>query len=110
MEKAHPDVQHPAAAMPDDGRLTDSKAMVNFRNTIIIFTQHRFPRRSRLWTPWTQGDQSAVMAQLKARFRPEFLNRIDEFVTFQSLVWSKAEAHSSARAKVEKRLRTASCA
>jgi ATP-dependent Clp protease ATP-binding subunit ClpB len=71
----------------DDGRLTDSKGnVVNFRNTIVIFTSNIGstdildidPANSELV-------RSRVMAALQARFRPEFLNRIDEFVTFSSL-------------------------
>jgi ATP-dependent Clp protease ATP-binding subunit ClpB len=71
----------------DDGRLTDSKGnVVNFRNTIVIFTSNigsaeimNMPDK----TP--ELVREATMFALKQRFRPEFLNRIDEFVTFNSL-------------------------
>eukprot|EP01035_Chromulina_nebulosa_P018228 gene18228-23897_t len=86
MEKAHPDVFNVLLQLLDDGRLTDSKGnIVNFKNTIIIFT-------SNIGSIDILDNQSnnelvkaKVMEALKTRFRPEFLNRIDEFVTFKSL-------------------------
>jgi ATP-dependent Clp protease ATP-binding subunit ClpB len=90
MEKAHPEVFNILLQLLDDGRLTDSKGnTVNFRNTVIIFTsnagssnhlgQHLLAETS------PAADKERVMAALRAQFRPEFLNRIDEFVTFQRL-------------------------
>jgi ATP-dependent Clp protease ATP-binding subunit ClpB len=72
----------------DDGRLTDSKGnVVNFRNTIIIFTSNVGSRE--ILEKGVHGKDAettaAVMAALRQQFRPEFLNRIDEFVTFRSL-------------------------
>ncbi len=68
-EKAHADVQNVLLQILDDGRLTDGKGrVVNFRNTIIVMT-------SNLTSP----------EDLRGRFRPEFLNRIDEIVVFQPL-------------------------
>ena len=89
MEKAHPDVFNILLQLLDDGRLTDSKGnTVNFRNTIIIFTSN-VGSSSILDLGANEMDsiriKERVMQALKERFRPEFLNRIDEFVTFKSL-------------------------
>ncbi|CAM9439006.1 unnamed protein product [Heterosigma akashiwo] len=88
MEKAHPDVFNLMLQLLDDGRLTDSKGnTVNFRNTVIIFTSNigsadildvRGPRPA-------QEMRARVMGAMKAAFRPEFLNRVDEYVIFDSL-------------------------
>ena len=87
MEKAHPEVFNILLQLLDDGRLTDSKGnTVNFRNCIIIFTSNI---GSTEIMNMDLSDDSSVRARvleaLKQRFRPEFLNRIDEFVTFKSL-------------------------
>merc|ERR1711967_102282 len=83
MEKAHPDVFNILLQLLDDGRLTDSKGnTVNFRNCIIIFTSNVGSSNE---TGRDDAVQSKVMEALRAQFRPEFLNRIDEFVTFKSL-------------------------
>jgi len=87
MEKAHPDVFNILLQLLDDGRLTDSKGnTVNFRNCIIIFTSN--VGSSSILDLGSAGSDSVkdiVMAALREKFRPEFLNRIDEFVTFKSL-------------------------
>lgn len=68
IEKAHPDVFNILLQVLDDGRLTDNKGRtVDFKNTILIMTSN------------------ATEEQLKATMRPEFLNRIDEIITFQQL-------------------------
>ena len=68
IEKAHPDVFNTLLQVLDDGRLTDNKGrVVNFKNTIIIMTSN------------------ASREMLKKTFRPEFLNRIDDIITFQPL-------------------------
>ena len=68
IEKAHPDVFNVLLQVLDDGRLTDNKGRtVNFKNTILIMTSN------------------ATHEELKATVRPEFLNRIDEIITFHSL-------------------------
>ncbi len=87
MEKAHPEVFNVLLQLLDDGRLTDSKGnTVNFRNCIIIFTSnvgssslHRIDSTNPMLV------KEHTMAALKERFRPEFLNRIDEFINFRSL-------------------------
>lgn len=81
IEKAHPDVFNILLQILDDGRLTDSQGrVVDFKNTIIILT-------SNLGSEYllSNDSESKVEALLKATFRPEFLNRIDEIVTFKPL-------------------------
>mmetsp|Transcript_18106 Transcript_18106/g.24831 ORF Transcript_18106/g.24831 Transcript_18106/m.24831 type:complete len:295 (-) Transcript_18106:219-1103(-) len=87
MEKAHPDVFNILLQLLDDGRLTDSKGnVVNFRNTIVIFTSNVGSSEiSQLGVTDDSLRREATMAALRQRFRPEFLNRIDEFVSFNSL-------------------------
>lgn len=87
MEKAHPEVFNLLLQLLDDGRLTDSKGnVVNFRNTIIIFTSNVGSQEiSQLDLKTDESRLAVTMTALKQRFRPEFLNRIDEFVTFKSL-------------------------
>ena len=87
MEKAHPDVFNILLQLLDDGRLTDSKGTtVNFRNAIIVFTSNVGSSDILELNPANKDAiRDRVMTALKARFRPEFLNRIDEFVTFDSL-------------------------
>jgi ATP-dependent Clp protease ATP-binding subunit ClpB len=87
MEKAHPEVFNILLQLLDDGRLTDSKGnTVNFRNCVIIFTSN-IGSSAILGLDPSDGKvvNNTIMTALKARFRPEFLNRIDEFVTFKSL-------------------------
>ncbi len=68
IEKAHPDVFNTLLQVLDDGRLTDNKGrLVNFKNTIIIMTSN------------------ATREQLRQIMRPEFLNRIDDIITFKPL-------------------------
>ena len=72
IEKAHPDVFNILLQVLDDGRLTDNKGRTaNFKNTIIIMTSN------------------ATRDQLRLTMRPEFLNRIDEIITFQPLTRSQ---------------------
>lgn len=91
MEKAHPDVFNVMLQLLDDGRLTDSKGnMVNFRNTVVIFTSNVGSEDILdLGSSTEVGDQDLmkerVSAAMKDKFKPEFLNRIDENVIFNSL-------------------------
>ena len=90
VEKAHPDVFNILLQILDDGRITDSQGRtVDFKNTIIILT-------SNLGSQYlldgitddgdiTEDARSAVMAQLRGSFRPEFLNRLDEIIFFKPL-------------------------
>jgi ATP-dependent Clp protease ATP-binding subunit ClpB len=85
IEKAHPDVFNVLLQILEDGRLTDSKGRtVNFKNTILIMTSNI---GSHLLTdPGRKEDIGEKISQeLKAVFRPEFLNRVDEIVIFNSL-------------------------
>ena len=86
IEKAHPDVFNMLLQILDDGRLTDSKGRtVDFRNTVIIMTSNvGSDILQRLDMPEDER-KSQVMARMKAMFRPEFLNRVDEIITFNPL-------------------------
>jgi ATP-dependent Clp protease ATP-binding subunit ClpB len=84
IEKAHPDVFNVLLQLLDDGRLTDSKGnVVSFKNTIIIMTSNIGSEY--LLEGNTPENRKKVMEQLKMHFKPEFLNRIDEIIMFNSL-------------------------
>ena len=87
IEKAHPDVFNVLLQILDDGRMTDGKGRtVDFKNTVLIMT-------SNVGSQWLQEAgampdaeiKAHVMDMLHATFKPEFLNRIDEIVSFNSL-------------------------
>ena len=87
IEKAHPDVFNILLQVLDDGRMTDGHGKtVDFRNTIIIMTSN-IGSRILLGADQDHGTDvdQAVQDALKAAFRPEFLNRIDEIISFHSL-------------------------
>jgi len=87
IEKAHPDVFNILLQILDDGHITDSKGnQINFKNTIIIMTSNIGSEY--LLQGNTLENQGFVMNELKQRFKPEFLNRIDEIVMFNSLDYS----------------------
>ena len=84
IEKAHPEVFNILLQVLDDGRITDSKGnVVSFKNTIIIMTSNI--GSNYLLEGNNSETQAAVDNELKAHFKPEFLNRIDEIVYFNSL-------------------------
>jgi len=84
VEKANPDVFDILLQVLDDGRLTDSQGrVVDFKNTIIIMTSNLGSEY--LLDGNTSDNRTKVMNLLKAKFKPEFLNRIDEIVMFNSL-------------------------
>ncbi|MCA9984959.1 MAG: ATP-dependent chaperone ClpB [Anaerolineales bacterium] len=89
IEKAHPDVFNTLLQVLDDGRLTDSQGRrVNFKNTVVIMT-------SNIGSQYLQNDEyepELAMQALRHHFRPEFLNRIDEIITFQALTRSDLKA------------------
>ncbi len=88
VEKAHPDVFNVLLQVLDDGRLTDGQGRtVDFRNTLIIMTSNLGAEYLVSLGEEEGVDQARgmVMAALRAAFRPEFLNRIDEIVLFQRL-------------------------
>lgn len=90
IEKAHPDVFNILLQVLDDGRITDSQGRtVDFKNTIIILTSNI---GSSYLLEGTHDDgtiddnaRNMVMDELKSRFRPEFLNRLDEIIMFKPL-------------------------
>ena len=80
IEKAHRDVFNILLQILDDGRITDSQGRtVDFKNTIIIMTSNLGSEHI------MEGNRDLVMDELKSTFRPEFINRIDEIVIFNSL-------------------------
>ena len=86
MEKAHPRIFDLFLQVLEDGRLTDGKGRtVNFRNTVVLMTSN--VGSSAIFEAGGQVDkaQREVQAALRAYFRPEFLNRVDEVVTFRAL-------------------------
>ena len=110
IEKAHPDVFNILLQVLDDGRLTDNQGRtVDFKNTVIIMTSNI---GSHFLIDGIDQDgkikedaRENVMADLRASFRPEFLNRVDEIVLFKPL--QKSEIYGIIKqsiAEVEKRL------
>ncbi|MDR2105292.1 MAG: ATP-dependent chaperone ClpB [Deferribacteraceae bacterium] len=92
IEKAHPDVFNILLQVLDDGRLTDSKGRtVNFKNTVIIMTSNIASEQIMESYVDSKVDfnhdciQKLVQSELNLRFRPEFLNRIDDIVVFRPL-------------------------
>lgn len=88
IEKAHPEVFNALLQILDDGRLTDGQGRtVDFKNTIIIMTSNIGSQHIQDLTGPDQRDrmEEAVMTALRAQFRPEFLNRVDNVVVFHSL-------------------------
>jgi len=97
IEKAHPDLFNILLQVFEDGQLTDGLGnKVDFKNTIIIMTSNIGARHLQSRTPMgfagsqtdesvTKKAESEVMHEVKRTFNPEFLNRIDEVITFQSL-------------------------
>ena len=91
IEKAHPDVFNVMLQILDDGRLTDGQGRtVNFKNTLLIMTSnvgsHRILDYKGTFAGHGYEDmKNAVMNELRAGFRPEFLNRIDEIIVFHAL-------------------------
>ena len=88
IEKAHPDVFNLLLQILDDGRLTDSQGnTVNFENTIIIMTSNAGSNLNNNSIGFGKQtlDKNKIEENLKSIFRPEFLNRVDEIVVFDSL-------------------------
>lgn len=98
VEKAHPEVFNLLLQMLDDGRLTDSHGKtVDFRNTVVIMTSNlgsdhiqemlveKEKHPSAYWVDNADAFKERVMDDLKAFFRPEFLNRVDEVIIFNPL-------------------------
>jgi len=105
IEKAHPEVLNVLLQLLDDGRLTDGKGRtVDFKNTVVVMTSNLgsqfiaeaaaddikrdFQRGSKgqaAGDEIAEGTRRAVMDALRAHFRPEFLNRVDEIIFFHAL-------------------------
>ncbi len=96
IEKAHPDVFNILLQILEDGILTDSQGRrVDFKNTVIIMTSNigaRLITEKKISFGFSQGEndqnadiKTAVLAELKSTFRPEFLNRVDDIVVFTKL-------------------------
>jgi ATP-dependent Clp protease ATP-binding subunit ClpB len=90
IEKAHAEVLNVLLQLLDDGRLTDGKGRtVDFRNTVVIMTSnlgsHLLADRALRDGTLTEGARRDVLDALRAHFRPEFINRIDEIIVFHPL-------------------------
>lgn len=109
IEKAHPDVFNLLLQILEDGRLTDTKGRtVDFRNTLLIMTSNIGSKviekgGGGLGFDWSEnqadaqyrGISSLVNEELKAYFRPEFLNRLDEIIVFRQLTKNEVKQISS---------------
>jgi ATP-dependent Clp protease ATP-binding subunit ClpB len=92
IEKAHQDVFNVMLQVLDEGRLTDGQGRtVDFRNTVLIMT-------SNVGSEWASGAaedyeqmRTSMLDELRKRFRPEFLNRIDEMIVFRPLTFEDIE-------------------
>ncbi|MDO4689951.1 MAG: ATP-dependent chaperone ClpB [Fusobacterium sp.] len=86
IEKAHPDVFNILLQVLDDGRLTDGQGrVVDFKNTLIIMTSNVGSHLILEDINLSEHTKEMVLNELKGRFRPEFLNRIDDIITFKAL-------------------------
>lgn len=89
IEKAHEDVFNVFLQILDDGRLTDNKGKtVDFKNTIIIMTSNigsNYLLENKRENSIDENIRAAVMNEMKSRFKPEFLNRLDDIILFRPL-------------------------
>ncbi len=90
IEKAHPDVLNILLQILDDGRITDAHGKtVNFENTVIVMTTNAGSDRTAATAGFATGESGVVDGKtqkaLESFLRPEFLNRVDEIITFRSL-------------------------
>ena len=90
IEKAHPDVFNILLQVLDDGKLTDSQGnTINFENTILIMTSNAGSNLNNNTIGFSNNEaiinKDKIVAALKDLFRPEFLNRVDEIIPFDSL-------------------------
>jgi ATP-dependent Clp protease ATP-binding subunit ClpB len=107
IEKAHPDVFNILLQVLDDGRLTDGQGrVVNFSNTVVIMTSNLGSQAIMRMTEDNVGEiRNQVMDALRANFRPEFLNRVDEVIIFTQLSREQlAEIVEIQLAEVQRRL------
>ena len=94
LEKAHPDALNILLQLLDEGRLTDGQGRtVDFRNTVVIMTSNLASGEIQSLAGATHEEiTSAVLASLRAQFRPEFLNRVDDIVVFRPLTRDEIRA------------------
>ncbi len=90
IEKAHPDVLNILLQILDDGRITDARGKtVNFENTVIVMTTNagsdRASSAAGFFASEKAGEESRTQKALEGFLRPEFINRVDEIITFRSL-------------------------
>jgi ATP-dependent Clp protease ATP-binding subunit ClpB len=90
VEKAHPEVLNVMLQLLDDGRLTDGKGRtVDFKNSVVIMTSnigsHFIAETAIKGEEMTEGTKREVMDALRAHFRPEFINRVDDIIIFHAL-------------------------
>ncbi len=107
IEKAHPDVFNVLLQVLDDGRMTDGQGRtVDFKNTVIVMTSNLGSQMIQQMAGDDYGMvKVAVLAEVKAQFRPEFVNRIDEIVVFHPLDQRQIEAIAKIQlGNLEKRL------
>ncbi|MDA8698468.1 AAA family ATPase, partial [Rhodopirellula sp.] len=104
IDKAHPDVFNLMLQVLDDGRLTDGHGRtVDFTNTLVVMTSNVGSQMIQSLNSQDAEEEKivdAVQAALKAKFLPEFLNRIDEIVLFQPLL--KEEVRAITELQIEK--------
>jgi len=102
VEKAHPDVFNVLLQVLDDGRLTDGQGRtVDFKNTVIVMTSNLGSQMIVQMTGQSsERIRDAVWMEVKAHFRPEFLNRIDETVVFHALDAKHIESIARIQLKV----------
>jgi ATP-dependent Clp protease ATP-binding subunit ClpB len=101
VEKAHPDVFNVLLQVLDDGRMTDGQGRtVDFKNTVVVMTSNLGSHMIQSMAGSDPGlIKTAVLAEVKTHFRPEFVNRIDEIVVFHAL----DEKHIRAIARIQLR-------
>jgi ATP-dependent Clp protease ATP-binding subunit ClpC len=111
IEKAHPEVWNVLLQLMDDGRLTDGEGRtVDFTNTVVVMTSNLGAGKARRAVGFAAAedgpDDERMLGAVKAAFLPEFLNRIDEIVTFRALSADQVQRIASLIvARVAERLR-----
>ena len=95
IEKAHPDIFNVLLQILDDGRLTDGQGRtIDFKNTIIIMTSNIGSQLIQAYAETPDKMKAAVTESLRASFKPEFLNRIDDVIVFHELTMGERTSNS----------------